>query len=431
MSEKFDVIVVGAGPAGSAAAYVAAKAGLKVLLLERGEYAGSKNTFGGVLYGPVLDDLFPAFWKEAPVERHITQRVITFLSPEASFSLDFKDQAFDQPPYNGFSVLRSGFDRWLAGKAQEAGALLVTETLVEELLWEGEQAVGVRVMREDGDVRADVIIVADGVNSLLAKEAGLRKDFSPHHLSIGVKEVIQLPRDTIETRFRLRENEGVAHEFVGSCTRGAVGGGFLYTNQTSLSFGVVLQLQSLVENGVRPWEALEEFKNHPHICGLIEGGTPKEYLAHLVPERGWSMLPRLYAPGLLVAGDAAGLVCARGITLEGANLALASGIMAGEVAGEAHQKKDFSKKVLAAYPEKLKDSFVLQDLETFRHSPDFLDNPNLYKAYPELVCGFARRLFSVTGEPKEKSLKMLRKEVGREISLWQLLKDGLRAGRSL
>ena len=431
LPEEFDVIVVGAGPAGSTAAYVTARAGLKVLLLERGEYAGSKNTFGGVLYGPVLEKLFPAFWEEAPIERHITRRVITFLTPEASFSLDFKDEAFDRPPYNGFSILRSHFDRWLAGKAQEAGALLVTEALVEKVLWEGEQAVGVRVKREGGDVRAAVVVLADGVNSLLAREAGLRKDFSSEDLSVGVKEVIQLPRETIDARFRLKGVEGVAQEFIGSCTRGAVGGGFLYTNQDSLSLGVVLQLRSLVENGVRPWEMLEELKTHLHIRDLIEGGTSKEYLSHLIPERGQRMVPQLYAPGLLVAGDAAGLVCARGITLEGANFALASGIMAGEVAREAHEKKDFSRRAMAAYPAKLNASFVLQDLETFRRAPEFLDNPNLYKGYPELVCGFARRLFSVTGEPKEKALKLLREEAGREMSLWQLLKDGLRAGRSL
>lgn len=431
MPEKFDVVVVGAGPAGSAAACVTARAGLKVLLLERGEYPGSKNTFGGVLYGPVLESLFPAFWEEAPVERHITRRIITFLTSEASFSLDFKDQAFDRPPYNGFSVLRSRFDRWLAGKAQEAGALLVTETLAEEVLWEGEQAVGVRVMRGDGMVHASVVILADGVNSLLAKGAGLRKDFSPQDLSVGVKEVIQLPRETLEARFHLRGDEGVAHEFIGSCTRGAVGGGFLYTNRAGLSLGVVLQLRSLVENGVRPWEALEEFKAHPHIRDLLEGGAPKEYLAHLIPEGGWRMVPQLCAPGLLIAGDAAGLVCARGITLEGANLALASGIMAGETALKAHEKKNFSRQTLAAYPEKLKKSFVLKDLETFRRSPDFLDDPSLYKAYPEMICGFARRLFSVTGEPKESALRLLREEAGREMSLWQLLKDGLRASRSL
>lgn len=431
MAERFDVIVVGAGPAGCAAALVAARAGLSVLLLERGESPGSKNMFGGILYGPVLNDLVPNFWEEAPVERHITRRAISFLTPEASFSLDFKDQAFGQPPYNGFSILRSRFDRWLAGKAQEAGALLITEALVEEVLREGEQAIGVRVQREAGEVYGKVVILADGVNSLLARKAGLRREFSPEELSIGVKEVIQLPREVIEARFNLKGNEGTACELVGSCTQGVVGGGFLYTNRTSLSLGVVLQLRSMLERKLRPFELLEGFKGHPLVRDLIQGGSTREYLAHLIPEAGYRGVSELYSGGLLIAGDAAGLVCARGITLEGANFALASGILAGETAQEAHEKKDFSRQALASYRSRLESAFVLKDLKTFRRSPDFLSNPRLYQDYPELICGFAHRLFSVTGEPKEKAFKLFKEEVGKEASLWQLMKDGLWASRSM
>src|SRR3989304_1822991 len=102
MKNSYDVIVVGAGPAGVTAALVLAKAGLDVVIFERGEYPGSKNMFGGGFYHHSLNNLLPNFWEEAPVERSITRRVLPFLSPESSLSIDFKSSAFGEPPYNGF-----------------------------------------------------------------------------------------------------------------------------------------------------------------------------------------------------------------------------------------------------------------------------------------------------------------------------------------
>lgn len=96
--EKFDAIVVGAGPAGSAVAYTMAKAGLKVLVFERGKYPGAKNMWGGAFFGPLMYELFPNFWKEAPVERYINRHVISFLTKEDSLSLDFKTTRFSSPP---------------------------------------------------------------------------------------------------------------------------------------------------------------------------------------------------------------------------------------------------------------------------------------------------------------------------------------------
>src|SRR5512133_2870250 len=133
VEERLDVIVVGAGVAGSTAAYKLAQAGLQVMLVERGPYPGSKNLSGGVLYGRVLHELIPNYWEEAPVERWINNEIITFLTGEASFNIDFKTQAFSKPPYNGFTVLRAKFDRWLAGKAEEAGAVLVSGIKIDRL----------------------------------------------------------------------------------------------------------------------------------------------------------------------------------------------------------------------------------------------------------------------------------------------------------
>src|SRR3989442_7292481 len=143
--QHFDAIVVGAGPAGSSAALALARSGLNVALLERGEYAGAKNVSGAALYAPgVLADLLLNYWEDAHVERYLVRRVITFLAEEAALAIDFRTDHYAKPPYNGFSILRPKFDRWLAGKAEQAGALLITSTVVDDLLYEQEQVVGVR-----------------------------------------------------------------------------------------------------------------------------------------------------------------------------------------------------------------------------------------------------------------------------------------------
>src|SRR5260370_42325635 len=129
-----DAIVAGAGPAGSSAALAMARAGLRVALIERGEYPGAKNVSGAALYAPnLLADLLPEYWEEAPVERYLTRRVVTLLGQEAAVSLDFRTNHFRKPPYNGFTVLRPKLDRWLGNKGEEAGALLTRSPVVGDL----------------------------------------------------------------------------------------------------------------------------------------------------------------------------------------------------------------------------------------------------------------------------------------------------------
>jgi electron transfer flavoprotein-quinone oxidoreductase len=129
----FDVIVVGAGPAGSTAAYVMAKAGLNVALLERGASPGSKNVFGGTLYTTVLNRLIPNFWEQAPIERHVKGVRIFLISPTNSVSIGIDSEEHNKPPYNNsFTVSRARFDQWYARQAEVAGALLLTNTVVDD-----------------------------------------------------------------------------------------------------------------------------------------------------------------------------------------------------------------------------------------------------------------------------------------------------------
>lgn len=421
MKKRFDAIVVGAGPAGCACGYKLAKAGLETLVVERGRFAGAKNMWGGVFYGPTLEQLFPRFWEEAPVERYILRHRFSLLTQDAVLSTEFTTRKFGEPPYNGFSLLRSKFDRWFALKVEQAGAIVATRLQADDLLWDGNRVAGIKAGGDE--LPASVVIACDGVNSSLAEKAGLRGKLSSRDMKLGVKEVIQLPRELLEQRFNLWGEEGIAWELIGSFTRGIPGGAFIYTNKESLSIGIVAQLDALTGKKIQANDLLEEFKQHPEVARYLDGGKLVEYSAHVVPVSGKAMIPALFTDGFLVAGDAAALTLATGLTLEGANFAVASGVAAAETVIKAKQRGDFSKKSLSYYPKLLKQSFVLKDLETFKKAPHFLENPRMYKQYPEFACDLARKIFTNDGKPRRKIWKLIKKSMKEKISCWQLIHD--------
>ncbi len=429
MNQKFDAIVVGAGPAGCACGIALAKAGLETLIVERGKFAGAKNMWGGAFYGSALYEFFPDFWDEAPVERYIGRHKYSLLTQDASFSVDFASQKFRKPPFNGFSVLRSKFDRWFAAKAEQAGAVLATGLEAEDLLWNGNVVAGIKAGGDE--LPASVVIACDGVNSLLAEKAGLRGKIVARDIKQGVKEVIQLPRPLIEQRFNLRGEEGIAWEFIGSFSRGIPGGAFIYTNKESLSVGVVVQLRDLAEKEVSPNDLLEDFKRHPEVKCLLADGQLAEYSAHLVPVGGKAMMPTLYTDGMMVAGDAAALTLTRGFVLEGANFAIASGKAAAEAAIHAKKTGGFSKRSLARYPELLEQSLVLKDLETFKKTPLLLENPRFYRQYPEMACELAEKIFINDGKPRKKFWKLFRESQKDWLPLRQLIRDLFRIKRAI
>lgn len=429
----YDIIVVGAGPAGSAAALVGARAGRRVLLIERGEHAGSKNVSGAAFYAPqVLETLLPRFWDHAPVERRLTRRVIAFTSPGSALTMDFRTASWREEPFNGFTLLRPRFDRWLAQQAVAAGATLLTETVVDDLLRDGAgRVVGVVARRPDGEIEAPLVVAADGVNSFLARKAGLRGEIGDREVSLGVKEVIALDRRVLEDRFGLAGDEGATHEYIGSVTEDVKGGAFLYTNRESLSLGVIVQVASLAEHRIPAYELLERFKAHPAVWPLVRGGRLVEYSAHLVPEAGPASLSALYADGLLVAGDAAGLCLATGLYLEGINFAIASGAAAGATAAEAAARGRADAAALRAYERRLRDSFVLRDFHRFQRAPAFVMSERLQNVYPGMMTAVAERALTSRGQPRAKLLRLARAELRRAgLPTWRLLRDLWEGGRA-
>jgi electron transfer flavoprotein-quinone oxidoreductase len=431
-AERFDAIVVGAGPAGSAAALTMAKAGLSVVLLERGDYPGAKNVMGGVMYGRMLADVIPDFTSQAPIERIIVEERLWIATDDSAVSIGHKTAAGhtaarDGEVPNAFTVLRASFDRWFASKAEEAGALLVTGTVVEDVILKDGCIAGVRTGRADGDLFADVVVICDGVHSFLAKRAGLQqREIEPHEVALAVKEIIALPKDTIQQRFNVGDGEGATIEIYGTVTQGMGGYAFIYTNRESLSVGAGALISHFMKTKITPYALLERVKQHPLVRPLIAGGQVVEYLAHAIPEGGYKAMPKLYTDGALIAGDAAMMV--NGLHREGSNLAITAGRLAGETVIEAKAKGDFSASTLSTYREKLQQSFVLKDLQKYQHLPEFIDRyPDLLGLYPDLVNRAVHEMLTVDGLSKREKQKKIWRDLTARRSLWQLVKDGYHA----
>lgn len=401
-------------------------------MVERGPFPGSKNVYGGVVYGRVLDRVIPRWWEEVPVQRWVVRRSTMVMTATQALTVDLRAQAWGDEPYNGMTVFRSDFDSWLAGHAVAAGAKLLTSTVATGLLRDGSGRVcGVSTDRPGGDLRARVVIACDGVNSFLAKEAGLLPKADSAHHTLGAKEVLALPASAIEERFGLGPHEGLDIEAVGA-TGDLAGGGFLYTNRDSLSVGVVVSLDSLAASRVRPEELIAGFKAHPAIAPYLRGATLEEYSAHLIPEGGYDAMPTLAADGLLVAGDAAAMTLAAGIWLEGVNFAIGAGLAAGETAARAAESGDVSAGGLAGYRRAMEQNFVLRDHARLRRAPALVLSDRVQQRYTRVVCDVAEQLFTVTNpDPKPGVVRLALRALRRHRVRWRhLVRDGFDAVRT-
>ncbi len=431
MAKYFDVIIVGAGPAGSLAALKLARAGINVCLLERGKHPGAKNMFGGLLHNtPVLNEMLPDFYERAPLERHVYKRSLVFMTSEAAVSLDFENEHYDKPPYNGCTVFRPAFDKWLAEEAVKAGALLLCECTAEDVIKKDGRVAGITVKGREGELRGNIVIAADGVLSFLAKKAGLRQDFKESNMGVGVKLLLGLPEATINERFGLVRDQGAAIYFLGAM--GEIrGGAFLFTKLESISIGLVMHLDSLKASGKAPYEVLNDFLEHPSVRKLVKGGTPLEYSAHLIPEGGYQAIPQVYTDGLMLAGDAAGLCYTNGLNLEGINLAMTSGVLAAETAIEALKSGDFTAKTLSLYKKRLDASFVMQDMKTFKSAAGMMHLERLYRTYPQILADIMEMIHKSDGVARSKLMRIARQEALKGVGLKGLISDGFKIGRSL
>lgn len=428
----FDAIVVGAGCAGSVAAYELAKAGKSVLVVERGNYAGAKNMTGGRIYSHALKAVFPDFEQEAPLERKITHERISLMAADANFTIDFSSDEMGKEGQDSYAVLRAPFDQWLASKAEDEGAEFIYGIAVESLVKdEAGKVIGVHAGEDD--ITAECVILADGVNSLLAAQAVGAKRPSPSSVAVGVKEVIELPAGTITDRVLAgSDDEGAAWLFAGDATKGTFGGGFMYTNKESISLGVVAGIEAMAEHGTTPvYQMLEDLKNHPAVAPLIKGGKVVEHSGHMVPEGGYEAMPALTGDGVMLAGDNAMMCLNLGYQVRGMDYAVAAGMHAGREVAKAIDAGDTSKAGLQGYVTALESSFVMGDLRTYAKAPAFMEGfDRMFSGYPEMVRDIMNGMFIVDGSPatllKKKAMPIVKK-----IGLMNIAKDGMKAVKAL
>lgn len=370
--EHFDALVVGAGPSGSMAAYTMAKAGLDVALFERA-VPGEKTAGGAAIYAQPTHEMLPNFWEDAPVERILTDHRYMALTEDSGLTIGFKSERYAKAPYNRISVHRAKFDKWLADKAVTAGAMLFVNHKVDAIIKEQDKIIGIKIGPPvNKEFFADVVILAEGVNALLAEGAGLVPRIKAHNVALYVKETMALPSHVIEDRFNLPPGQGAVIGLLGQSTAGFMGTASLYTNKDTLGLNVGTLVSNFVTANFNPHDFVQKIKNHPLLKPLFAGAETVEYSAQMIPEGGYHAIPTLVHPGCLIVGDAAGLV--NGI--QGLNLSMLSGQMAGKTVISAKHNNDFSKQQLSLYKELLDDSYVMQDLRANRHVHQF------YKTHP-------------------------------------------------
>jgi electron transfer flavoprotein-quinone oxidoreductase len=382
------------------------------------------------MYAEALEAVIPNCRRQAPMERAIIEQRMWVMDDRSYVGSHYRGatDAGEQP--NRYTIIRANFDKWFSKKVRDAGALLICETTVVELLKKGNRVIGVRTDRAGGEIHADVVVLADGVNSLIATKSGLRPPVKAQDVALAVKEMHFLPREQIEQRFNISGDDGVVIEMFGKITKGMVGTGFLYTNKESISVGIGCMVEDFKRAGISPNQLLEDMKKHPAVQPLLAGSEIKEYSAHLIPEGGYNAIPTVHGEGWLICGDSGGFV--NSVHREGSNLAMTTGRLAAEtILALRAEGKDYSAANLARYRSALEDSFIMKDLKKYRDMPGILHhNRQFLTTYPELLTNAAHTLLKVDGVDKRTKEKDIKRDFITRRSRFGLVGDAIKLVRA-
>ena len=414
--DRFDAVVIGGGAAGLGAAYRMAENGLNVLLIERGENVGEKSVYGGRIYSRVFEEYVKGF-KDAPVERWVKKERLTFLDDKESVSIEYSSDETCS-----FTAILTKFNRWLSDRVEDTGALVVPGIMVEDV-----KLNPTRVVADGEEIECDAVVIAEGVNPMLTMKLGIRGDWKPEEVAVGVKEVFKLSESEINSRFDVESDEGVANLFVGYPIF-THGGGFIYTNKDTVSVGVVVRVDSAMKNKIEVYDVAEKFRAHKDVATFLKGGSMIEYSAHLVPEAGIRGVPgELHRNSILIAGDTAGFVLNRGFTIRGVDFAFYSGILAADSIREAMDKGDagLSGQI---YENKIKESLIMKELEKFRKALNVLENTRFFDEYARMMVEIMRGIFDVREESNRLYDVVMDKTKGRKL---RMILDFLSAFRGL